>query len=154
VPELHAYDTVRLSRKTFSNLPNYRLGTLCEHLNINIQYHRALSDAIGCMEVFRRIVSYHDRSKNWNFYDLDRIHGGAVQPRLSKKAKQRLNINNKIFIGDVVKIRYMDNNGDITIRSILPKGLVKNGNKSYLYAYCYLRNDDRYFNTSRILRVF
>jgi len=154
IPPFRAYDTVRLARQTFANLPNYRLSTLCEALNIDINYHRALSDAQGCMEVFRQVVRFHDRGGTWSFNDLHRIHGQAVRPRLSRREKERLHINNQIVIGDEVQIRYMDDAGKITIRRILPKELVRNGRKSYIYAYCYLRNDDRYFNTSRILKVF
>ncbi len=154
IPPLEAYDTVRLARKTFPDLPNYRLRTLCESLDINIHYHRALSDAQGCMEVFRRVVAFHDRNREWKLNDLNNLHGKIFQPQLTKKEKKRLNLNNTICIGDVVQIRYMDNNGDITTRRILPKELVQNGNKSYIYAFCYMRNDNRYFNTRRILKVF
>lgn len=154
IPPLWAYDTVRLSRKTFPDLPNYRLTTLCESLNITIRHHRALSDAEGCMEVFRKAIACHDRGGTWDFRDLDNLHGGALRAGLSRKAKQKLSLDNKIFLGDVIKIRYMDGNGNITTRRILPKQLIREGRKSYIYAYCYLRDDDRYFNTGRILKIF
>jgi DNA polymerase III epsilon subunit family exonuclease len=154
LPRLEAYDTVRLSRKTFPDLPNYRLQTLCENLNIRICYHRALSDAEGCMEVFRKVVQNHDREGRWAMDDLINLHGRALQPRLTRKQKRMLNLDNTILLGDVVQIRYMDNNGNITTRRILPKELVQNGSKSYIYAFCYMRNDNRYFNTRRILKVY
>ncbi len=154
LPLFQAYDTVRLSRKTFTDFPNYRLETLCRNLEILIEPHRALSDARGCMEVFRRVVRYHDREGMWGFSDLNRLHGKMMEPRLSRKEKQQLNISNKIFIGDVVQIRYMDEVGNVTTRRILPKQVIKSGNKTFLQAFCYLRNEDRYFNTRRILKIF
>lgn len=154
IPRLLAYDTVRLARSTFKNLPNYRLKTLCDNLNIEIHCHRALSDAMGCMEVFRHVVKIHDKNRDWNFLDLNKLHGCTIRPALSRKEKARLHLDNQIFIGDVVKIRYMDENGNITTRRILPKGVVRQGRKTYIYAYCYMRDDERYFNTGRILKVY
>jgi DNA polymerase-3 subunit epsilon len=155
VPPLSAYDTVRLSRKTFVNMPNYRLETLCANLDIeSTGHHRALADACSCMEVFRKVVRFHDTLGEWTFRDLTRLHGDAMQPQLSRKQKRRLNLNNDIYIGDVVKIRYMDESGRVTTRRILPKEVVQNGNKTYIHAFCYMRNEDRFFNTRRILKVY
>lgn len=155
VPPLSAYDTVRLSRKTFVNFPNYRLETLCAKLDIeSTGHHRALADARSCMEVFRRIVRFHDTNRHWTLGDLTRLHGDAMQPQLSRKQKRRMNQGNDIYIGDVVKIRYMDENGRVTTRRILPKEVVRQGNRTYIHAFCYMRNEDRYFNTRRILKVY
>ena len=153
LPAFSAYDTVRLAQRTFI-MPNYKLRTLCENLKIEVPVHRALSDAYACMEVFRRALRYHDREGSWDFANLERLHGKAVNPRLTKKQKERLDVKNKIYIGDVVKIQYIDENGDVTVRQILPKQLIKGGKADYLLAYCYLRHDDRYFNTRRIMKVF
>ncbi len=153
LPAFGAYDTVRLAQRTFI-MPNYKLRTLCENLKIEVPVHRALSDAYACMEVFRRVVSHHDREQNWDFTNLERLHGKVINPRLTKKQKERLDVKNKIYIGDVVKIQYIDENGDVTVRQILPKQLIKGGKADYLLAYCYLRHDDRYFNTRRIMKVF
>jgi len=155
VPPLSAYDTVRLSRKTFVNFPNYRLETLCARLDIeSTGHHRALADARSCMEVFRRIVRFHDADGSWTMKDLTRLHGDAMQPQLSRKQKRRMNLGNDIYIGDVVKIRYMDESGRVTTRRILPKEVVRQGNRTYIHAFCYMRNEDRYFNTRRILKVY
>jgi DNA polymerase III subunit alpha, Gram-positive type len=154
IPFLEAYDTVSLSKKTFPGMTDHRLQTLCKRLNIEIHHHRALSDAYGCMELFKKILGYHDSKGNWTIKDLNRLHGQTIIPQLTTKQKEKLNFNNKIFIGDTVKIRYMDDEGRISIRKIFPKSLIKNGKKSYIHAYCYLREDDRYFNIARILKVF
>lgn len=53
-------DTLPMARKVFPGLPNYRLGTLVQHLKIPAgTFHRAEDDATACgrlfMEMFRRI---------------------------------------------------------------------------------------------------
>lgn len=49
--------TVRLSRSTFTGLPSYSLGNLCQSLNIEIKdRHRALGDAAATAILFDRIL--------------------------------------------------------------------------------------------------
>lgn len=50
-------DTLAMARKVFPGLPNYRLGTLVQHLNINSsEFHRAEADATYCGQLFIKIV--------------------------------------------------------------------------------------------------
>nr|HOP63918.1 3'-5' exonuclease [Spirochaetota bacterium] len=49
---LQALDTVRLAKNYFPDLPNHKLSTLAEHLGIVCRKHRALDDALVCMQVF------------------------------------------------------------------------------------------------------
>lgn len=85
IPRLIAYDTVRLSRMTFTEMTNHKLNTLCENLNIKLEHHRALSDAFGCMEVFKKIIKHHDQSNMWDFRDFKKLHGKGVKPKSHKK---------------------------------------------------------------------
>lgn len=58
LPTLDYYCSLRLSRKAFPGLFSYSLPYLCESLNIEFNtHHRAESDAIGCANVFLRILS-------------------------------------------------------------------------------------------------
>ena len=46
-------DTLTISRKVFPGLPNYKLGTLVQHLKItSAGFHRAEEDATYCGQVF------------------------------------------------------------------------------------------------------
>lgn len=46
-------DTLPISRKVFPGLPNYKLGTLIQHLKLNAGgYHRAEADAVYCGQLF------------------------------------------------------------------------------------------------------
>ena len=40
-----------LSRKTWRNLQNHKLNTVCEHLDIDLTHHNAASDAVGCARI-------------------------------------------------------------------------------------------------------
>lgn len=50
-------DTLPLARKVFPGLPNYKLGTLIQHLKIpSSQFHRAEEDASYCGHLFHQMV--------------------------------------------------------------------------------------------------
>jgi DNA polymerase-3 subunit epsilon len=50
-------DTLPISRKVFPGLPNYKLGTLVQHLKIpTTDFHRAEEDATYCGKLFMELV--------------------------------------------------------------------------------------------------
>lgn len=50
-------DTLPISRKVFPGIPNYKLGTLVQHLKIpSTGFHRAEEDATYCGHVFLELV--------------------------------------------------------------------------------------------------
>ena len=50
-------DTLPISRKVFPGMPNYKLGTLVQHLKISTTgFHRAEEDATYCGQVFLELV--------------------------------------------------------------------------------------------------
>lgn len=50
-------DTLAISRKVIPGLPNYKLGTLVQHLNIpTTDFHRAEEDATYCGHLFINLV--------------------------------------------------------------------------------------------------
>ena len=56
-PRGSVLDTLALSRKLFPGLPNYKLGTLVQHLGIKAtQFHRAEEDASYCGQLFVKIL--------------------------------------------------------------------------------------------------
>ncbi|HOO72459.1 MAG TPA: exonuclease domain-containing protein [Spirochaetota bacterium] len=149
---LIAFDTVRLARKTFPYFDNHKLTTLSRHFNLSGTSHRALSDACCCMEIFRRVVANPGPHKMKTMGDLLGYHGSLIRPG-PKKAVKRQRIHPGLMIGRMARIRYEDNDGNITVRDIVPKEFITQGRKSYLFAHCYLRREDRYFRTESILEV-
>lgn len=50
-------DTLSISRKVFPGLPNYKLGTLVQHLKIpTTDFHRAEEDATYCGKLFQEMT--------------------------------------------------------------------------------------------------
>lgn len=50
-------DTCAMARKVFPGLPNYKLGTLVQHLNIpSSEFHRAEEDANYCGQLFIKMI--------------------------------------------------------------------------------------------------
>ncbi len=53
----HIFDTYAMAKKIFPGLPNYKLGTLVQHLGIEAtQFHRAEQDASYCGQLFIKMV--------------------------------------------------------------------------------------------------
>lgn len=48
-------DTLQLARETLPNIDNYKLNTLCEYFNIELNHHNALSDAKACLDLFHHL---------------------------------------------------------------------------------------------------
>lgn len=56
-PQGLVLDTLAISRKIIPGLPNYKLGTLVQHLNIpTTDFHRAEEDATYCGHLFINLV--------------------------------------------------------------------------------------------------
>lgn len=43
--------TCRMSRRVMPEMPNHKLNTLCEHLNIPLDHHNAASDSRACAQL-------------------------------------------------------------------------------------------------------
>jgi DNA polymerase III epsilon subunit family exonuclease len=154
-PVMVAVDTVRLSRRAYPNLHNHKLDTICSHLDLNLSHHRALSDAEGCMEIFRRIIRERDPAGRWHLPDLIAYHGSFIQAK-NNSLKKTADIGERIMgmrLGSNVGIKYMDHAGTVTSRMINPREFIRYRGKTYVLAYCYLRNEMRYFNIDRIIMV-
>ncbi len=56
-PQGTIIDTLAISRKVFPGLPNYKLGTLVQHLKIpTTDFHRAEEDATYCGRLFLNLI--------------------------------------------------------------------------------------------------
>ncbi len=152
-PFLEAYDTVSLSRKTFNQLNNYKLNTICDYLNITLNHHRALSDAYGCMQIFRNIIKRQDKRKNWTFTELNNIHGNIEKSEYIKELDKKFCRGGEIKKGKICLIQYCDSQGQLTERKILPKKIYQRGKQTVIIAHCYLRKEERFFKAKRINKI-
>jgi DNA polymerase-3 subunit epsilon len=54
--------TMKLSRQYLPDLPNKKLGTVCNHLGIvNEQAHRAMSDTLATLKVFQTYLHWEEK---------------------------------------------------------------------------------------------
>jgi len=153
IPPWMSFDTVILSRKTFPGLLNHKLDTLCGIFNIPLSHHRALQDAHGCMEVFRKCVNKVDPSHQWSMKKLAEYQSKIDRAGIIREIPFKERHGTVINIGKPVIIKYVNGDGIATERKILPKKIFKKGKQTVVYAYCYLRDEDRYFNTDRIEEI-
>ncbi len=66
--------TVRMGRACFPGFPNHKLNTMCDHLGIELDHHRAGSDSRACAEL---MIRYLDRGMDvarfCRTYDMTRL---------------------------------------------------------------------------------
>ena len=66
--------TCRMGKRCYPDLPNHRLNTLCDHLDIPLDHHRADSDSQACAQL---LLNYLDAGleveRFIRTYDLDRM---------------------------------------------------------------------------------
>jgi len=153
IPKWESYDTVILSRRSFPEIFNHKLDTLCRYFNVPLTHHRALQDSIGCMEVFRRCILEKDPGRTWTFAQLNAFSGGTEQSGLIQELQIKERRGGKIAVGKEVVIRYVDGEGNATERKILPKKIYRKGKQTVVFAYCFLRDEDRFFKVNRIEEV-
>ncbi len=151
---LAAFDTVRLAQKCFPELSSHKLNALCRHFDIPLKHHRALSDASGCMELFRIIAKTLDPGGDWTVSDLKNYHGNMVRPRArTLKRFKNPGIIKNLEIGNSVTIKYADSEGNVITRNIVPREFIQFRKKRYIVAYCQLRDANRYFLVDMIKEV-
>lgn len=60
------FDTVSLSRQIF-DLPNHKLNTVCQALEVSLNHHEAGSDAYGCLMIVLKAMEVLGE------YDIDKV---------------------------------------------------------------------------------
>ncbi len=153
LPVFMSVDTVSISRSAFAFLQNHRLGTVCEHLGLKIDHHRALPDAYGCMLVFNESIKKLDSAGRWRLSELSTccgpLQGAGLKARdrfiRQKKRRQAAAGARRVMI------HYLGSSGEVTERVIDPVEIIRFGSRNYLRAYCHLRHEMRFFRTDRIM---
>ena len=66
--------TVQMGRRCYPQLPNYKLNTLCNYLDIQLDHHRASSDSRACAELLINYLDHGmDMSRFRRSYDFINI---------------------------------------------------------------------------------
>jgi DNA polymerase-3 subunit epsilon len=84
-------DTCNIARKVYPGLPNYKLGTLVQHLEIpSTQFHRAEEDANYCGQLFIKMIQKMSGSIMPPIENLVALSGKTELrfPQITPKPKQ------------------------------------------------------------------
>ena len=95
----------------------------------------------------------HDFHKTWSIADLNRLHGRVIKPKSLRFNREELELIDRIFKAEHITIEYIDNSDNKTLRKILPRKMVNRGKKSFLFAHCLLRDEDRFFDIKKIISI-
>lgn len=138
-------DTYLVSRKCFPNLKSRSLRSVAENIGIRVTYtHRALEDARLTMKIWLKMLEKFRALGIKTFGDLKKL--GYLNGRIKRKAREILEIAKETGF---VRIVYQSPYSGRTERVIEPISI--RGNK--IDAYCYLREDFRTFELSRIVEI-
>lgn len=149
----YAFDTVTLARKAYPDLYNHKLETVAVSLGIERRTHRALEDALSCGEIFVNALNTLDGEKKILPRELKNTCGFDTQEKIFKSMDHGSWRGKRINKGQKLVIEYCDKSGNTTEREIFAKNIFKNGNTILLHAFCFLRNEERYFKMKRIRRL-
>ncbi|MDC7246874.1 MAG: 3'-5' exonuclease [Sphaerochaetaceae bacterium] len=69
VPPLHYTDTLRISRKVFTGMPNHKLTSLSAAFGFDYQAHHALDDAVNCAKLFHKACPLQDEQEVIDFFN-------------------------------------------------------------------------------------
>ncbi len=138
-------DTYLVSRKCFPNLKSRSLRSVAESVGIKVTAtHRALEDARLTMKIWLKMLEKFRALGIRTFRDLKEL--GYLNGRIKRKAREILEIAKETGF---VRIVYQSPYSGRTERVIEPISI--RGNK--IDAYCYLREDFRTFELSRIVEI-
>ena len=60
IPNFKYADSLMLAKRTWKGLVNYKLDTICDFLNIELNHHNADSDAIACGKIVLEAMKYYN----------------------------------------------------------------------------------------------
>ena len=148
-------DILKMARRLLPGLARYALWFVAEQLNIkDKQAHRALSDVELTLDVFnklREILYLKGVSDFGQFLSLFAVDAHFVQGLNAQKLSR---IQEAIDLGVGLKIKYVASGGfAVSEREVLPKELRQENQRSYLVAFCRLRNEERTFRVDGILHL-
>jgi len=146
---------LKMARRLLPGLNRYALWFVAEQLQIKEkQSHRALSDVeitLGVFNKLKDILRLKGISDFGHFLSLFAVDAQFLQGLNAQKLSR---IQEAIDLGVGLKIKYMaSGQAQVSEREVLPKELRQENNRSYLVAFCRLRNEERTFRVDGILHL-
>ncbi len=150
------YDTLRLSRLTFSDIRGYSLDNLKEALGINVDNsHRALDDSIATMKLFFNII---DRLGLSDISSLAHLYSpisfaNYIEPLFSFNKDYIDKISFAKENNLTLVITYLDKYNNLTTREIDNPSMVFLYDNIYIDCHCLLRGEGRRLRLDRVKSI-
>ena len=95
-PEIRFADTLRISRIAFKDqIPNHKLNTISNYLQVKHNHHNALSDAYVCFEIIERCKRIYQVYDIYDLYETINLSFGVLRSKVYKNSSQRVNKSSK-----------------------------------------------------------
>jgi DNA polymerase III epsilon subunit family exonuclease len=154
VPNSQIFCSCKLSRKTFPEMPNHKLSTLAEKLQIDLgTHHRAFDDAFSALQIFAKALAVikDDREKLQvaHIYDL----GSFGQERKMAIPAHLEVLREKMAAQETVEIKYNGGSFKNQFRPVKPVSFIPTPQGNTLYALCLKTDTYKSFYLDKILEV-
>ncbi len=148
-PPNYFIDTLKLARLLLPKLHSYSLQSLASELHLPMPRHRAMQDVRALEALFAHLYTRLNTLGVTTLQDLLRC-GRGLLPGQPEPVPPPL-IDQALREGRLLRIIYRSRSTpDPTTRLIEPIELTQEYNRTYLRAYCFLRNDERSFAIDKI----
>ncbi len=156
VPDKPVLNTCVIPKRLFLHAGSYSLENLAGFFGIKSEtFHRALADAIVCMEVLNRCVAEMGGREQVSLAEILAMNGPSVSLCTGgiildeSYQPQQAALEN----GDALEITYRDARGALSARTITPLSLGVFRGAVMVEAFCHLRKGKRNFRLDRIVEI-
>jgi DNA polymerase III subunit epsilon len=148
-------DILAMSRRLLPKLERHALWFVAKSLGIESeQAHRAFADVELAWKVFDRLKIMLQEKGVGGFANFLNLFGMSSLFVNSINKQKAAKIEEAIELGLKLKIKYFSRSGGaVSEREILPKEIKFEQKKSYLVAFCFLRNEERTFSINNIMEL-
>ena len=156
VPHKPVLDTCVLPRKLFPYAGSYSLENLAGFFGIKSEiFHRALADAIVCMEISHLCVGEMGGRDQVTMAEILALNGPSVSLCTGEIVLDEPSqpLQAALENGDTLEITYRDAQGALSVRTITPLSLGVFRGAAMIEAFCHLRQDKRNFRLDRIVEI-
>ena len=147
------FDVLIMARKLLPGLARYALWFVAQKLEVKLtQKHRAFSDVEMTWEVFSKLKIICQQKGIISFTNFSNLF--AFNPALLKSSnlEKTILIQKCIQAKGTLKLSYISSqNGEVSLREVIPREIKQDNKYSYLVGYCCLKKDQRTFRLDNIL---
>ncbi|MDD5129750.1 MAG: exonuclease domain-containing protein [Candidatus Omnitrophica bacterium] len=147
------FDVLTMARKLLPGLPRYALWSVAQKLEVKLtQKHRAFADVEMTWEVFSKLKTICQQRGIISFADFAKFFAfNPAAPESSTPGKITL-IKQCIQSKGVLKLSYISSqNGQLSLREVIPQEIRQDNKYMYLVAYCCLKKEQRIFRLDNII---